>query len=179
MLALAHPVIAAERPTGSITQYMNGMQISNSDLIVGKPVTIKAPDGKMTYNQGWTIYNNSVNDGVEHDIEFELQKNFGFNTFEKRYCVTARDLAPFGIKGKMDLWIGEFTIKPGYPVGLNTNRTNFVPTTQLNSKFTKVCTEWTTVKDAPKVGEQRLAIVGGAVVTHGALQIQSVSIESR
>jgi hypothetical protein len=179
VFVLSQPVFAVDRPVSSIAQYMNNTQISNGELLVNRPVHIAATAGKMTYDQGWTIYNNSINDGNDQDIEFTLQKNFSFDNFEKRYCVTAKDIAPFGVKGKLQLYIGEYTITPGYPVGLTTNRTDFVPTSPLTNQYSKVCSEWTTIKDAPRVGQQRLAIVGGAIVTQGATQISSVSIESR
>ncbi len=180
VVVLTQPVLATDRPISARTQYMNSYQmITGSNELIKSPVYIKSPAGWMSYNQGWTIYNNSVNDGNDKDIEFNLTKNFSSDNFEKRYCVTARDLAPFGVTAKLQLWTGEYTIVPGYPVGLETNPHDFVPTTPLNNQFNKVCTSWTTIKDAPTATNQRLAIVNDVVVTQGAVQISAVSIESR
>lgn len=173
---------AATSPNSLITQYMGGVQVLDGTVLTNKPVAIRATGGKLTYDQGWATYNNSVNDGNDRDIEFTLQNNFPATSTSKRYCITARDLAPFGLKAKLQIWTGEYTIYPGYPYGLETDPHDFVSTTPLSSQFTTVCTAWTPIINptSPTTAPyQRLAIVGGVVVTQGAVQIRTVSIQAQ
>ncbi len=173
---------AATTTSSQITQYMSGVQVLDGAVLTNKPVKIRATAGKLTYDQGWATYNNSVNDGNTQDIEFFLQKDFSATSTYKRYCVNARDLAPYGVKARLQIWTGEYTISPGYPYGLETDPHDFVPTTPLTSQFSTVCTKWTFIVNPPvntTTPYQRLAVVGGIVVTQGAVQIRTVSIESR
>src|SRR5690242_3574911 len=95
LLSVFVPTVSAVGPVNTATQYMNGTQVINGQLLANKPVYVVSPAGSMSMDQGWTIYNNSVNDGNDKDIEFTLRKDFADTSFEKRYCVEAKDLAPF------------------------------------------------------------------------------------
>lgn len=175
-------VSANSLPVNTITQYMNGYQISNNKTLTKNPISVRSSAGYISYDKGWAIYNNSVNDGNEDDIEFTLEQNFPTTNTQKRYCITLRDLMPFGVSAKLQIWTGEYTITSGYPVGLETNPQNFLPTTPISKQMSKVCSSWSTILNPPSGTPyvyKRLAIVGGIVVKQGAVQIQSVSIESK
>lgn len=182
LLSISGSASAATTTSSQITQYMNGVQVLDGTVITNKPVTIRAAAGTLTYDQGWATYSNSVNDGNTQDIEFTLQKDFSATSTYKRYCINARDLAPYGVKAKLQIWTGEYTISPGYPYGLETDPHDFVSTAPLTSQFSTVCTKWTFIVSPPAnttTPYQRLAVVGGIVVTQGAVQIRTVSIESK
>lgn len=173
--------VEAAVQTSQITQYLSGVQVEDGTLLTNKPVSIRATGGKLTYDQGWATYSNSVNDGNDGDIEFTLQKNFSAASTSKRYCINARDLAPYGVKAKIQIWTGEYTILPGYPYGLEVDPHDFVSSAPLTSQFSTVCTAWTPIITPANLTpqHQRLAIIGDVVVKQGAVQIRTVSIESR
>lgn len=162
----------------SATQYMNGAQIVHGKLVPNKPVTITAVSGAMTAEWGWVTYNNSVNDGNKQDIEFSLMKDIANSESERRYCIEAQDLAPYGVKAKLELWTLDSGINDK-PYDLITSPNAFVPTTPLTNLPRKVCSAWTKIHIPAGPDHRRVSVMFALVVKQGAIKLRTASIESR
>jgi hypothetical protein len=67
---------AATTSSSQITQYMSGVQVLDGAVLTNKPVKIRATAGKLTYDQGWATYNNSVTTAILKILNFFYKRTF-------------------------------------------------------------------------------------------------------